>query len=183
MILRVLPNTGIRMAFFDGLTAFYFATDSSGRTLYFPWGRRGPGYITKSNEQVARLRRSHKRELLACCSLGIVIETVASSNVWLFLLVVEAYIGWRYWRSLAETKNLEKSSAEISFAEPSVDLSWSTLSAYAAGSILFAGLSFWFLYKDPSYVLGYLGLALFGYFAYQSGRLLAARWLSSRPRE
>ena len=49
------------MTFFDTLSAGSFKKDSLGKTLFFPWGIMGAGYIVEGEEAVDTIRSSITR--------------------------------------------------------------------------------------------------------------------------
>ena len=50
------------MGFFDGWAGRYFRKDAAGRTVYYPWGSAGRGYILPDGSREARIRASLKLE-------------------------------------------------------------------------------------------------------------------------
>jgi hypothetical protein len=45
------------MGYFDNLAAASFKVDSSGRTVFFPWGIIGKGYVLKNKLQEQELKK------------------------------------------------------------------------------------------------------------------------------
>jgi hypothetical protein len=66
------------MSFFDEMGKSYFKSAQDGKTLFFPWGRLGRGYVVASREEYEQM---HRR-------LGILTTT------WWVLVVVTFF--WNY---------------------------------------------------------------------------------------
>ena len=82
------------MGYFDNLTATSSKTDSSGRTVFFPWEIIGKGYILKNKQQEQELKQFIK--IYHIISLVFVLITGPFLHLWLvaFAVVPFAAIIW-----------------------------------------------------------------------------------------
>jgi hypothetical protein len=163
------------MGYFDALTASWFGTDASGRTLYFPWGVLGAGYITENDEQAARLRRFLKWEMMIALSSCSLVRSVSGDLPTLLFLLV--YTIWRYFRFKVETKGLAKSTEKWADATPNT-----FALAVFAGASLFALVAFsTLIFTKTSKILPILGFACALFCLVWSVRLLRATSDSDKP--
>ena len=82
------------MGYFDNLAASSFKSDSDGKTVFFPWGIVGRGYILKNPEQEKELKRFIK--IYHIISLVLVLFIGPFLQLWLlcFSIVPVAIIIW-----------------------------------------------------------------------------------------
>lgn len=103
------------MGYFDGLTASAFKTDASGRTVYFPWGRFGSGYVVTDDERRDGIRRSVRNTVVVSFFAIIVVQAIVGfvGN----LVLLPAYYVWYYFATKKRVHGLERSSEKLTLRE------------------------------------------------------------------
>jgi len=104
------------MGFFRRLTDSSFKTDSDGKTIFYPWGVFGKGYVLPSKEYEEKIRsfltKYYAFGLIAIIVIG------AFLGLWFVLLFMVPFlflIGQV--RSIRFAKSLQRSDIRLSFKE------------------------------------------------------------------
>jgi len=103
------------MGFFEGWAGKYFKKDATGRSVYYPWGFAGKGYILPDAEKEAHVRKSLKFEqkvtLLAFLCAGVFMHwlPVACALAGLYL--------WSYAMNARLVRGLQVSDERLTMRE------------------------------------------------------------------
>ncbi|MCK4946105.1 MAG: hypothetical protein KAS59_07570 [Alphaproteobacteria bacterium] len=103
------------MGYFDGLTEASFKKDASGKTLFYPWGTFGSGFIIESEERHTKLRAFLKRMYMILFPAIIIIQI--TFGFWLNLLLLPVYFVWYFYTVKNIIKDLPKTTEKLSARE------------------------------------------------------------------
>ena len=78
------------MGYFDALASASFKRDDTGNHLFFPFGAFGKGFVLPSDESVAALKRTVKRQLMV--ALPAVLVVVALLPTWVLFALLRARV-------------------------------------------------------------------------------------------
>lgn len=154
------------MGYFDGLADNLFKMDSSGKTLFYPYGSFGSGIVIESEEKKNQVRGFVKKTYFA--SLLVIIIIGMTVGYWLNFALLPVYYGWYYFIVKKVTKDLPKSTEKLKISESLKNSAKShNLSTLILGelcSIGFVGVGFFILQKGQNQHSPIVGLASIGFF-------------------
>lgn len=147
------------MGYFDGLTDASFKRDAAGRSLFYPWGVFGAGYIT-TDEQRQKLRSSLRKMYMVMLGVIILVQMIFGSLVNLGLLAIyfPSYWLWARRTTASLTKSDEKLTVRQSYTSSAKSHNWPSLVLLEMISLAFVGMG---LFLASSF-LGYATALFFG---------------------
>ncbi len=173
------------MGYFDGLAASSFKKDSSGKTLYYPFGIFGRGYVIPNDKKEKSIRSSLKRFYVI--ALPILIGTGILFG-WLYaILLLIPVLLWAILLPKSLVKGLHPCATKMKVSD-SID---SSARAHSKGMLwfLFLASSFFtltglfILISDPEKsILALSTIAFFGLGTFIMGRMLLRRIKIDRSR-
>ena len=153
------------MGYFDGLVASGFKKDNSGRTLYYPFGTFGRGYVILDDNKEKRIRSSLKRFYFI--SLPILIGTGMIFG-WLYaIFLLIPVLLWAILLPKLLVKGLQPCSTKMKVSD-SIE---SSAEAHSRGMLwflfiggsLFTLMGLFILISDPERsIMAILTIAFFG---------------------
>jgi len=119
------------MSFFEALVDNSFKRDDSGRTLYYPWGPLGRGFIVESEETIERVRNILKYIatipffclfFLICLYVAPFFDVFISIDILISLLFITLFstiffVFWFYFFTKKITSPLQKSNEKLRVSE------------------------------------------------------------------
>ena len=158
------------LSYFDGLTAASFKTDPQGRTVFYPWGTLGSGYVLEDEEAHERVRTFVKRFYKA--AIPAIIPPLAALSLYgvLGILICSAVLmililGWYTVAVNRITAGLAPSNEKLTVADTSASSakahSWTTLVLLTLGSFVFVAAGV-FLVSVGNVLIGMVTIVSFG---------------------
>jgi len=150
------------MGYFDGLTSASFKKTEEGKTVFFPNGKMGAGYIL-SEEQENKIKRFIKGYYMVCLPITIIAVIIFKVYA-LLLLVIE--IPFYYITINKMLKNTEKSKEKLTMKDTvnnmgkSMGLTVSIL--MFLGSLLMTSLGIICITIPEAKIIGIIGTLFFG---------------------
>ena len=173
------------MGYFDGLVASSFRKDSSGRTLYYPFGIFGRGYVIPNDEKEKSIRSSLKR--FNIIALPILIGTGIFLG-WLYaILLLIPVLLWAILLPKSLVKGLQPCATKIKVSD-SID---SSARAHSKGMLWFLSLTsglltlvglFVLISVPDKSILALSTIVFFGLGTFIMGRMLLRRIKIDRSR-
>lgn len=169
------------MGYFEGITANYFKTDEEGRTVFYPYGILGRGFIVPE-ERKTDVRRIVTTYTLT--SLPIAIAATALLKWWLVLSAVLPVYLLAFSLHLTKlTSTFEKSSHKLTVpavfesAFSSINsCNLLTLWLIEIGSVLFLLTGIYLIITSPQdWYKGALPIAFFGFMVFAGMKMAKAR--------
>lgn len=187
------------MGFFDSVTTMNFKKDTEGRTLYYPWGYLGSGYIIKSQKKMNQIRKFHKKTLIivfvyllisffTILTLNVYLDSISSVQllkhikIWeevlwclsfVFLLV---YTAWYYFRIRKLIRSLQKTKEKLKITEMYKSLYKSSnlytiifLELFCLSGV---GAGIWLLQAEETVFIDFIILGSYGFFAIVFGLMV-----------
>ncbi|HUK99433.1 MAG TPA: hypothetical protein VLX29_01115 [Nitrospirota bacterium] len=99
------------MGYFDGLADVSFKTDEQGKTIFYPWGIFGKGYIIPEDKK-DRFRFTIKRYLQMCVPLTFVFSIFLNLLLFFFIILPLYFVIW----VKTSTRGLATSSDKFTLA-------------------------------------------------------------------
>jgi hypothetical protein len=166
------------MGYFDGLTDGLFKSDHEGKTLFYPWGVLGKGFILPNSDKKQEIRRFVK--LYYVVSLPLVLLTGITVG-WLYsFALVPPLILW-YWlrvnRLLASVSTTtEKLKIGEAYRSSARSHNLSTLWFLEVASLLFVVSGIFILFISPhNWFAGLMSVIFFGACALAIGYMINAK--------
>jgi hypothetical protein len=101
--------------YFKRISDRLFKVDENGRTLFYPWGSLGKGYIVTDKKTEAKIR-NFIAYYYACCLISIAAFFFTDYMKYSFMLLLPVFIVWEIGiRSF--TKNLVATEIRLTFSE------------------------------------------------------------------
>jgi hypothetical protein len=171
------------MGYLDALAASTFRTDSSGRLVIVPFGRRGKAYLVPPER--ARSFAQFQRWFYGLVLIGIVTGTIAFSPLVTFavvlpfsLAVYSAYL-WRFTRRLETAPEVPDLSRKEAVDRNMRAMGTRTIATVCLAAGLMAALSIFLLFAKGFSILSLASSAYFGLVAV----LYAIKWKQFRRRD
>ena len=159
------------MGYFDGLTARNFKNINDGRTIFFPWGAIGKGYVLESKEQIERFRTWMKR----CHMITLVISILSAqtfgfpAGLAMIVPILVIYYLVYNWRIKKLTRGLKESAEKMTIRETqktsAMAHDWGTLIIMEICSLGFVAAGIWILTvksDQHSEMIGWSAILFFG---------------------
>lgn len=165
------------MGYFDGLVDGLFKKDSQGRSLFYPWGILGYGFIVETEAQHIQIRSHIKKIYVATLPAIIIIQI--TFGIWLNLILLPAFYIWYYFTIKKISHNLEKATEVLKISEAyknsseSHDLPMLILGEVFSIGFIVAGL--WMLANDKKPFIGFLSVCFFGFGAITFGYMILTK--------
>ena len=171
------------MGYFDGLADTLFTEDSSGATLFHPWGT-GVGFVLESEEKKNQIRKVVKTCYVVSPLIAVLIQTTI--GLWATLSFVFVYCGFYALMMKKLTQGLPQSTKQITPSQYSKNYGksqrLSTLVLLELASLGLVGASVWVLFIQDGIVLSLAALASIAFFGLCSmivGYMIVVRGKSS----
>ncbi len=147
----------------DKLSSGYFQKAVDGRTLFYPWGALGPGYVVASGEDEARLRR-HISIYLSAMLGSLLVLGMLKRYVMGAFVGVAAVVFYYAWSRYFLTRGLQRTDERMRLREAmmaqAMSYSWPVLWALERMFLAFAGTCL--LVVDPAdWPMSVAGIAMF----------------------
>ncbi len=149
----------------DKLSSGYFQTGRDGRTLFYPWGALGRGYVVASEKDEARLRR--QINIYMGVMLGLLLalgmaNRYAMAGVVAVLTVVFYYVWSRYYLTRGLQPTDERMRLREAMTAQAMSYSWAALWALELLFLLFTGMCAFVLVIEPAdWLISGAGIAMF----------------------
>ena len=169
------------MGYFNGITDIYFKTEDKGRTLFYPWGVFGRGYILPDESKRQKIREFKKRyHMVSIPCFATIAVAILYGWVGCFI-IIPIFPLWYFFRtaqllkgvpSVTGTKMGLKESFEISSKSHNIIILWLMLIV----SVLFtiAGI-ITFIFDKSAWPLGLICILFFGAAGCAIGYMIKAK--------
>jgi hypothetical protein len=165
------------MGYFDGLTDAVFKEDSSGNTLFYPWGIFGAGFVIDSEEKKNQIRGLIKKIYIVM--LPVLIITQATVGFWLNLALFSIFLIWYIFMVKKISKDLPKSKDKLKLSESYKNSAKShnlpILILLELVSIGFVTAGIWMLQNGKSTVAAYASIGFFSLCSVASGYMVMVK--------
>ena len=174
------------MGFLDALTANSFKKDASGKTVFYPWGVLGKGYILPDQETENKTRAFIIRYYMVCLISPLLLPVpivLYADTGWIYILVFASLLAWYYLGSRALIARCSVSDRKLTLNEaflagPTKLLNRKTLWSLLIVSILFAAHGLSMVLRG--WYMGALGFLVFGLCAGMLGYMIREKRSRSR---
>jgi hypothetical protein len=165
------------MGYLDGLVDSSFKKDAEGRTVFYPWGTLGSGYIVETGDLRNQIRSLYKTVLIVLIPTTVLFQITV--GWWLNLVLVPfCVIGCYFWvRNL--TKGLPKSTEKLTTAEAYKNSARSYNLTLLIGleflSVIFVTTGFLLLLNGGDRFVALASIVFFGFCGATIGCLITAK--------
>jgi hypothetical protein len=150
---------------FDRLADALFREDSSGRTLFYPWGIFGPGFITEAEETRTFFRKFYRNFSIAMLVAIIAFQAFAGMLITV-ATILPIFIVWYYVTMRRLVKNLHRTPEKLGLLRFYQDMaksrSWAALITLQLVTLFFTAGAAWTLQMDGAQLLTLLAIGMFG---------------------
>ncbi len=149
----------------DKLSSGYFQKAADGRTLFYPWGALGPGFVIASDNDEARLRRRISIYLSAMLG-SLLVLGMLNRYIMAAFVGVAAVVFYYVWSRYFLTRGLQRTDERMRLREAmmaqAMSYSWPVLWALERMFLAFAGTCLFLLVVDPAdWLMSAAGIAMF----------------------
>jgi hypothetical protein len=152
------------MGYFDGLADASFKENAEGKTVYYPRGVYGAGYVVESEEVNRALRKRLKKVYAVAISIAVILAV--SKAYWAAGAYMIVFGIWDHFAIKKLTKDLPKTSDKMSFGESYRNSAKShnlaTLILLEISALLFTAVGVWLYIGETQPLLGLASAVFFG---------------------
>ena len=152
------------MGYFDGLADTAFKRSNTGQTLFYPWGIFGSGFVLKTEEQHAKIRKLIKKTYIVLLIAIVIIQLTV--GFWLNAVMLPIFGILYHIAVQKKTTNLSRTPEKLrffeSFRNSATSHTLATLIMLEAASIGFVAAGFWMLSKEGDEIVAMSSIGLFG---------------------
>jgi hypothetical protein len=152
------------MGYFDGLTDAIFKKDTSGNTLFFPWGVLSSGVVIDTEEKKDEIKKIIKNTYIVMIPIIIIIQLIV--GYWLNLALLPFFTIWYIYIVKKITKDLPRSQEKLKLTEAYKNSAKShnllMLVLLELSSLFFVAIGVWMALKGAKVMIAYLSIVFFG---------------------